>query len=76
MVYLKISDSLDLIMSRQSIRKYKPDIIPKDIISAIILAGTYAPSVLALQPWAFIVIQNMKFHVHGLSGQETTLLSH
>lgn len=48
-------------MSRRSIRKYKPDTIPKDIISEIILAGTYAPSALALQPWAFIVVQNMEF---------------
>ncbi len=54
-------DSLDLLLTRRSIRKFKPDAIPDDIISRIIHAGTYAPSALALQPWAFIVIQNKDF---------------
>ena len=54
-------DSLDLFLTRRSIRKFKPDTIPDEVISRIIHAGTYAPSALALQPWAFIVIQNMDF---------------
>jgi len=54
-------DSLDLLLTRRSIRKFKPDTIPDEIISRIIHAGTYAPSALALQPWAFIVIQNKNF---------------
>ncbi|HWQ64211.1 MAG TPA: nitroreductase family protein [Methanospirillum sp.] len=58
---MTISEPLDLIMTRRSIRKYKPDKIPDEIIGQIIKAGTYAPSALALQPWAFIVVQNMDF---------------
>nr|WP_319537793.1 nitroreductase family protein [uncultured Methanospirillum sp.] len=54
-------EPLDCIMTRRSIRKFKPDQIPDDVISRIMLAGTYAPSALALQPWAFIVIQNSEF---------------
>ncbi len=54
-------DPLDLIMTRRSIRKFKPDQIPDDLITRIIRAGTYAPSALALQPWAFIIIQDQHF---------------
>ncbi|PWR74240.1 nitroreductase family protein [Methanospirillum lacunae] len=56
-----MGEPLDLIMTRRSIRKFKSDKIPDEVITQIIKAGTYAPSALALQPWAFIVIQNMDF---------------
>jgi nitroreductase len=58
---MTIEEPLDLIITRRSIRKFKPDKIPDEVITQIIKAGTYAPSALALQPWAFIVIQNMDF---------------
>ncbi|MBP2134210.1 nitroreductase [Methanomicrobium sp. W14] len=54
-------DTMDAIMTRRSIRKFEERQIPDEILNRIILAGTYAPSALALQPWAFVVIQDKEF---------------
>lgn len=35
---------LETIQSRRSVRSYKPDMVPKEIIDKIITAGTYAPT--------------------------------
>ncbi|HIV24565.1 MAG TPA: nitroreductase [Candidatus Scatomonas pullistercoris] len=35
---------LELLKTRRSIRKYKPDMVPKEVIDQIIQAGTYAAS--------------------------------
>lgn len=40
----KETDLLALLQSRRSIRSYKPDMVPKDIIDEIVTAGTYAAS--------------------------------
>ena len=37
-----MSNTIDAILSRRSIRKYKPDMVPKKIIEKIVQAGTYA----------------------------------
>ena len=39
-----MSDVLEKIKTRRSIRKYKPDMIPQEVIDKIIEAGTYAAS--------------------------------
>ncbi len=46
------------IEERRSIRKYKGDMIPKEIIKEIIEAGTYAPSGMGLQSSIIIAITN------------------
>jgi hypothetical protein len=50
----------ELIESRRSIRKYKPDQIPRPIIERILNAGLYAPSGKNRQNWRFIVVQGNK----------------
>ena len=37
-----MSELLDTIKTRRSIRKYKSDMVPKEIIDKIVEAGTYA----------------------------------
>ena len=37
-------ETLQAIKSRRSIRKFKSDMIPKDVLDKIIEAGTYAPT--------------------------------
>lgn len=49
---------LDIIKSRRSIRKYKENNIPDDIIKELIDAARHAPSSKDSQPWGFIVIRN------------------
>ena len=46
------------IEERRSIRKYKEDMIPKEIIEEIVEAGTYAPSGMGRQSSIIIAITN------------------
>jgi 5,6-dimethylbenzimidazole synthase len=48
---------LELVQRRRTIRKFKPDIVPDDIIEKIIEAARYAPSGANIQPWEFLVIR-------------------
>jgi len=45
--------------SRRSIRRFKPDPVPRDCIQRILETATYAPSAHNLQPWRFAVITNL-----------------
>lgn len=50
-------DIYDIIRSRRSIRKYKPDPVPKELIERLLAAASWAPSGLNLQNWRFFVLQ-------------------
>lgn len=54
-------EALEAIMTRRSVRKFKDKQIPDAVLDKILQAGTYAPSALALQPWAFVVVQDRQF---------------
>lgn len=45
-----------LVSDRRSIRGYKPDAVPKDVIDEIISITKYAPSSMNTQPWHFHVV--------------------
>ncbi|MCK9230975.1 MAG: nitroreductase [Syntrophales bacterium] len=47
---------LDAIKTRRSIRGYKPDPVPKEIIGEILEAAVQAPSAVNNQPWEFFVV--------------------
>jgi len=49
-------DTLQTIMERRSIRKYKPEPIPAEHLRQILEAGRQAPSAANRQPWHFIVV--------------------
>ena len=51
---------MEEIIKRRSIRKYKPDMLDKETIESIILAGSYAPSAKNRQPWKYIVFQGIE----------------
>jgi len=51
-------DILEVIQTRRSIRKYKPEPISEDEINKILEAGRWAPSAGNSQPWKFIVIKS------------------
>jgi nitroreductase len=53
-------DILEVIKTRRSIRKYKPESIPEEKITKIIEAGRWAPSADNSQPWTFIVLRNQE----------------
>jgi len=50
--------TLDAIFTRRSIRKYKKDKIPQDILNNILKAAMSAPSAYNQQPWQFIIVDD------------------
>lgn len=53
-----MSDTLEAIKSRRSIRKYKSDPVPKELLDKIIEAGLYAPSGMGQQATIIISVTN------------------
>ena len=51
---------VDKLLTRRSIRKYKADPIPKEIMENILEAGRQSPSAINKQPWHFIVVTDQK----------------
>ncbi len=48
----------DTIMNRKSIRRYRGDPIPEEVLTRILEAARWAPSGKNLQPWKFIVVRD------------------
>ncbi len=46
----------ETIEGRKSIRAFKPDPVPREMIEKILLLATKAPSAINLQPWEFAVV--------------------
>lgn len=59
-----MTDVLDIIKRRRSVRKFSPEQIKEYEIEAIIEAGLYAPSGGNGQPWHFLVIQDQNIIDH------------
>ncbi len=49
-----------VIKERRSIREYKPDPIPDDVLKRVLNAARLAPSAKNIQPWRFIVVKDEK----------------
>ncbi|MEM2092225.1 MAG: nitroreductase family protein, partial [Candidatus Bathyarchaeia archaeon] len=47
-----------VICERRSIRKYRDEPIPEEILERILEAGRLAPSAANRQPWSFIVVKD------------------
>lgn len=52
---------LSLIKSRRSVRAYKPDAVPEEVLHAVLEAGTYAPTGRGKQSPTIIAITNKKY---------------
>jgi nitroreductase len=70
---MKPQDLYKLIESRKSIRKYKPDPIPKDMLERILNAGMHAPSGKNKQNWRFFVVQGEKRNEYLKHSQKSWL---
>jgi len=53
-----MGDILDVLVSRKSIRRYKSDPVPEELIDKILEAARWAPTGENYQPWRFIVIRD------------------
>jgi nitroreductase len=49
---------LEVIKERRSIRKYKEDPIPEEVLMRVLEAARLAPSGKNLQPWKFIIVRD------------------
>lgn len=49
---------LSLFRERRSVRRYRPDPVPDEMVQKLLEAGRWAPSANNLQPWRFIVIRD------------------
>ncbi len=51
-------DVYQCIQSRRTVREYKPDPIPQELVRKILQAGRWAPSSSNTQKWHFIAVQD------------------
>jgi nitroreductase len=49
---------IELIKARRSVRKYKPDKVPDDMLQKILEAASWSPSANNAQPWEFVVLKD------------------
>ncbi len=47
----------ECIRRRRTVREFKPDPIPEEVVYKILQAGRWAPSSSNSQPWHFVVVQ-------------------
>ena len=50
-------DVLEAIAARRSIRRFKPDPVPDDLVARVLTAAIQAPSGKNRQPWRFVVVR-------------------
>lgn len=72
--------SMDSLLTRRSIRKFKNIPVPPKMVHEILRAGTAAPSAGDEQPWHFIIIDDRKlleaitqFHPHAAMLKESPM---
>ena len=51
-------DTRQALLTRRSIRRYKPDPIPQADLEEILEAGLYAPSAINMQHWYFVAVRD------------------
>ncbi len=69
---LSVKEALE---SRRSIRKFKPDPVPQDMVNALLEAARLAPSASNTQPWRFMVVtdKQQRQALAGLGGGQRQL---
>ena len=53
-----MNEAMNNLMTRRSVRKFKPDMIPEDVLNRIVKAGTYAPNGYGKQSAIILVVTN------------------
>lgn len=66
-------DVYEAIRTRQSVRRYKPDPVPGDVLSRVMNAARLAPSAGNKQPWRFVIVTDAAMRkqvAQACNGQE------
>ena len=53
-----MNETIKTLTERRSVRAYKPDQIPEDVLEQILLAGEYAPSGMGMQSAVMVAVQD------------------
>ncbi|MEM2885801.1 MAG: nitroreductase family protein [Thermoproteota archaeon] len=51
-------DFMEVVSKRRSIRKYRPDPVPEEVLNQVLEAARLAPSGGNAQPWHFVVVKD------------------
>jgi len=51
-------DIIEFLLTRRSIRQFKPDPVPDDLVLKIVDIARFAPSAGNRQPWTFVVVKD------------------
>ncbi|MET1102046.1 MAG: nitroreductase family protein [Pyrodictiaceae archaeon] len=51
-------DAIEALLTRRSIRRFKPDPVPLELVLKLIDIARYAPSARNSQPWRFIIVDD------------------
>ncbi|UCH35291.1 MAG: nitroreductase family protein [Armatimonadota bacterium] len=49
-------DAIEAIRKRASVRAYKPDPVPREVLEELVECGNRAPSAMGVHPWHFVVV--------------------
>lgn len=55
---MNIDEFLELVHTRRSVRRFKPDAVPQETLEKILEAGRWAMSGANAQPWEFVVVRD------------------
>ena len=66
-----VVETREALLTRRSIRRYRPDPIGEQDLEEIVEAGLYAPSAINLQHWYFVVVRSPQAmeRLRGIMGQ-------
>ena len=53
-------EAIENLLTRRSVRQFKPDMLPKELIEKIVEAGTYAPTGMNWQSPVIIAVTKRK----------------
>ena len=53
-----MNETLKVLTERRSVRSYKPDLVPEEVLQQILLAGEYAPSGMGRQSAVMVVVRD------------------
>jgi len=51
-------DIVETMMTRRSVRRFKPDSVPEHLIHSLVDCARHAPSADNIQPWEFIIVKD------------------
>lgn len=55
------NEMLELLLTRRSVRKYKPDPVEREKLDAILEAGTYAPTGMGMQSPVIVAVEDPEY---------------